>query len=222
MRQIRRHQLVEATLELIHEHGVAGASVSQIGARAGLANGMVHHYFADKDALLEATLRELNKRNNSQIFERLRRATTPVARVLAFIDGNISAISLTPENVAAWLAFWAQVPHSPQLQRIHNVVARRSHSMLFHALAKTMPVDEASAQARAIAIFIDGLWLRAAVDAGGMTPDVARSLAYEFLARQLGRPIDRTPDLPARSRAMAGRGLRSQNKRQKKRRARGV
>jgi TetR/AcrR family transcriptional regulator, transcriptional repressor of bet genes len=190
MKSIRRHQLVEATLELIHEQGVAGTSVSQISARAGLATGMVHHYFADKDALLEATLRELNKRINAQIFERLRRAQTPIERVLAFIDGNVSAISLTPENAAAWLAFWSQVPYSQQLQRIHNVVARRSHSTLFHALARVMPSNEATIHAKAIAIFIDGLWLRASVDAGGLSPESARHLAYEFLTRQLGQPLD--------------------------------
>lgn len=186
---VRRRQLINATLELIREQGVAGASVSQISARAGLANGMVHHYFDDKDALFEATLWELIERISRQIFALLKTAKTPLERVTAFVEGNVSPLSFTPENVAAWLAFWAQVPHSPKLQRIHNIIARRTQAGICRALTKTMPRDEASRHANAITIFVDGLWLRAAVDVDGMTPQVARDLAYEFLSRQLDMPI---------------------------------
>lgn len=190
MQAVRRRQLVNATLELIREGGVAGASVSQISARAGLATGMVHHYFADKDALFEAVLEELVKRIYVEVFALLRRAKTPLDRVIAFVDGNFSAASFTQENVAAWLAFWALVPRSPKLQRIHNVVARRTQSALCYSLAKTMSRAEAAKHAKAITIYVDGLWLRAAVDVGGLTRETARTLAFEFLSLQLGIPVD--------------------------------
>lgn len=189
MKAVRRRQLVNATLELIREDGVAGASVSQISARAGLATGMVHHYFADKDALFEAVLEELVKRIYAEVLALLSRAKTPLDRVIAFVEGNLSAVSFTQENVAAWLAFWALVPHSPKLKRIHNVVARRTESAMRHALAKTMCRTQAATHAKAITIYIDGLWLRAAVDAGGLSREAARTLAYEFLSHQLGIPV---------------------------------
>jgi len=190
MQEIRRKQLVEATLTLIGEQGMAGTSMAQVSARSGLANGIVHHYFADKNALLEATLRTLNKRINAEIFARLRTAATPAERVLAFVDGNVSALNLTRDNVAAWLAFWAQVPQSPQLQRIQNVVARRSHSLLFHALAKSMDKATAHSKAQMVAIFIDGLWLRAAVDCSPGSLEDSRRLAYQFLNNVLGYELE--------------------------------
>ncbi|WP_223531826.1 transcriptional regulator BetI [Pseudomonas sp. BF-R-30] len=190
MQEIRRKQLVEATLTLIGEQGMAGTSMAQVSARAGLANGIVHHYFSDKNALLEATLRELNKRINAEIFARLRMSATPAERVLAFVDGNVSALNLTRDNVAAWLAFWAQVPQSPKLQRVQNIVARRSHSLLFHALSKSMNKATAHSKAQMIAIFIDGLWLRAAVDCNPDTIDDSRRLAYEFLNNVLGYDLE--------------------------------
>jgi len=190
MKSVRRGQLVNATLQLIHRHGVAGTSVAQISARAGLATGMVHHYFIDKDALFKAALEELVKRVHTQVFELLRQAKTPLERVVMFVEGNLTPLSFTEENVAAWLAFWALVPHLPQLQRLHNIVTRQSQSKLFHALVETMPRDEARQHARAITIFIDGVWLRAAVDLGGMTRQVARNFAHEFLSRQLRVPIE--------------------------------
>jgi TetR/AcrR family transcriptional repressor of bet genes len=186
MEEVRRRQLVNATLELIREGGVAGASVSQISARAGLANGMVHHYFTDKDALFEAALEELVKRIYVEVFALLKLAKTPLDRVIAFVEGNLSEASFTPENVAGWLAFWALVPHSPTLQRIHNIVARRTQSAMTHAISKLMNRAQAAQRAKAITIYIDGLWLRAAVDVGGLTRDDARALAYDFLSQQLG------------------------------------
>jgi TetR/AcrR family transcriptional regulator, transcriptional repressor of bet genes len=190
MESVRRRQLVNATLQLIHKRGVAGTSVAQISARAGLATGMVHHYFEDKDALFKATLEELVKRIHTQVYELLKEAKTPLERMVMFVEGNLTPLSFTEENVAAWLAFWALVPHSPPLQRLHNIVTRQTQSELFQALVENMSRDEARQHAQAITIFVDGLWLRAAVDAGGMTRQVARNFAHEFLSHQLRVPIE--------------------------------
>jgi TetR/AcrR family transcriptional regulator, transcriptional repressor of bet genes len=135
-------------------------------------------------------LEELVKRIHTQVFELLRQAKTPLERVVMFVEGNLTPLSFTEENVAAWLAFWALVPHSPQLARLHNTVNRQTQSELFRALVETMPPDEARQRAQAITIFIDGVWLRAAVDVGGMTRQVARNLAHEFLSHQLRVPIE--------------------------------
>jgi TetR/AcrR family transcriptional regulator, transcriptional repressor of bet genes len=190
METVRRRQLVNATLRLIHRRGVAGTSVAQISARAGLATGMVHHYFADKDALFKAALEELVKRIHTQVFELLKQAKTPLERVVTFVEGNLTPLSFTEENVAAWLAFWALVPHSPPLRRLNNIVTRQTQATLFHALIEIMPRDAAREHARAITIFLDGLWLRAAVDVGGMTREAARNFAHEFLSRQLNVPLE--------------------------------
>jgi TetR/AcrR family transcriptional repressor of bet genes len=59
MRPIRRKQLVAAAIATIHQHGFASATVARIARTAGVSSGIVHHYFADKDELLFATIWEL-------------------------------------------------------------------------------------------------------------------------------------------------------------------
>jgi TetR/AcrR family transcriptional repressor of bet genes len=59
MGPVRRRQLVEAAIAVIHDEGFAKATVARIARRAGVSTGIVHHYFADKDALLTATMRSL-------------------------------------------------------------------------------------------------------------------------------------------------------------------
>ena len=65
MEEIRRRQLIEATIASIHEVGLAESSLSRISARAGVSTGIVHHYFEDKAELLESTLRQLGTRLRS-------------------------------------------------------------------------------------------------------------------------------------------------------------
>lgn len=52
----RRGQLVAVALELFVERGVENVSVAEVAARAGVANGLVYHYFSTKDELLMAVL----------------------------------------------------------------------------------------------------------------------------------------------------------------------
>ncbi|MCW2856722.1 MAG: TetR family transcriptional regulator [Marmoricola sp.] len=45
--------MLQATAELVVERGVEGASLAEIGRRAGYSHSLVHHRFGSKDALIE-------------------------------------------------------------------------------------------------------------------------------------------------------------------------
>lgn len=210
MRAVRRSQLVNAAVDLIEEHGIAGTSVSLISAKAGLATGMVHHYFADKHELLEATLWELVRRHARQIYAQLAKARTPTGRVLAFVDANLSPASLTPKTVSVWLSFWGQVPHNRRFARIYSIIARRTQSALARTLSECMSREDAVRNAKVIVLFLDGLWLRAAIDPEGMTPEVARQTAHGFLRRQLGASFKLPVASPQGRRSSEGAAKKSE------------
>ncbi|WP_226364556.1 MULTISPECIES: TetR/AcrR family transcriptional regulator [unclassified Pseudonocardia] len=50
----RRAALLDATHELVVEHGVGGTSIDRVAARAGVSKGAVYHHFASKDELVAA------------------------------------------------------------------------------------------------------------------------------------------------------------------------
>ena len=184
MEEIRRRQLIEATIASIHEVGFAESSLSRISAKAGVSTGIVHHYFEDKAELLESTLRSLGTKLRLGVVRKLRAARTPVERLLAVIDGNIGTEQFTPEGVSAWLAFWAQVPTSPRLARIQNVIISRLRDNLVHAL-QVMGRKDAEEIARVTEALIDGLWLRAALSADGPDSARARRLVLDYLNARL-------------------------------------
>jgi AcrR family transcriptional regulator len=54
-----RDLLIESTLRLIAERGVAGVSVRDVAADAGVNHGLVHRYFGSKDALIRAAVERI-------------------------------------------------------------------------------------------------------------------------------------------------------------------
>jgi AcrR family transcriptional regulator len=52
----RRREILEAALELLAEHGYAGASLRKVAAKIGIAQPSLYHYFASKEELVEQVL----------------------------------------------------------------------------------------------------------------------------------------------------------------------
>jgi TetR/AcrR family transcriptional regulator, transcriptional repressor of bet genes len=193
MEEIRRRQLIEATIASIHAVGFSESSVSRIAAKAGVSAGIVHHYFEDKGDLLEATLRQLGANLSASVVRRLRAAKKPVHRLMAVVDGNLGPELFTPEAVSAWLAFWSQVPTNARLARIQTVIIERLHSNLVHALRPFLREPEVQQVAQDLACLIDGIWLRAALSQRGPEGPDARRAAVQFITHRLNIKIGETP-----------------------------
>ncbi|MGJ0118694.1 TetR/AcrR family transcriptional regulator [Williamsia sp. MIQD14] len=51
-----RERIVTAAAELMLDTGVAGTTMEDVRARAGVSSSQIYHYFADKDALVRAVV----------------------------------------------------------------------------------------------------------------------------------------------------------------------
>jgi len=187
MRPIRRRQLVDAAIETVGEMGFTQAPVSRIAARAGVSPGIVHHYFKDKNDLLEAAMRDMLEQLRQGVVHRLRQARTPEQRLDAIIDGNFASEQFDRSAIAAWLAFWAEAPHNPALARLRRINASRLHSNLRHAVRPLFPGEDPDELASVLAATIDGLWLNAALSPDetdrGKLADSARAFAKRLADR---------------------------------------
>lgn len=185
MEPIRRKQLIDATIASIHAKGFGDTTVKQISAEAGVSAGIIHHYFGGKNELLEATMRKLLTDLRNATVERLRVAKTPKERVEAVIDANFADRLYDLASVTAWLAFWAQVPHSERLRRLQVLNKRRLQSELRYALKQMMSEEDAIHVAFGIDSMMDGLWVSCAVNQGNPTPKQSRELVKDYLNTQL-------------------------------------
>jgi len=185
MEAIRRQQLIEATLQVIHDQGMQATTLGLVSRQAGISPGLVAHYFGDKGQLLAATYLTLVRSLDNEY--RLARAGTSLGlpRVRAIIDANFAASQSDQVIVSSWLSFWATVNHVPALARIQNVVTRRLRSNLIYALSPCLPREEAIPLAEGLGVMIDGLWLRASLRTGGLDIHAARALAHRYLDSEL-------------------------------------
>ncbi|MGO4678346.1 TetR/AcrR family transcriptional regulator [Microbacterium sp. 2MCAF23] len=55
----RRDQIIEATMQALAQHGVAGASLDRIAEAAGMSRGHVRHFVGNRDQLLAETARHV-------------------------------------------------------------------------------------------------------------------------------------------------------------------
>jgi betaine-aldehyde dehydrogenase len=202
---IRRQQLIDATIDTLAEEGFVATTLAEIGSRARVSPGLIAHYFSDKDGLLEATLRNLATRLGRGVSQRLGVARSPRERVQAVIDATLAPEEFEPRTCSVWLAFWGQVIHSERLRRVQRIYQRRMLSNLTHALRRLVPDSEAERIAIGLAAMIDGLWLRATLSSPHETDSrMARAMASSFVDAEIARHatagLTKTP-----ARAIAGR-----------------
>lgn len=178
---VRKPQLTAAMRCLIADGGLENTSLDQIARQAGLARGMMRHYFGSKDALIEETLRTMNREYATVLAAGIEKAEDPIGRLRAFVDESFSPTIFTAENRIVWLVFWSRVPHVPRLRRVHRIITRRTRTYLARIFAGIVPPDTAAAEARALNMMIDGIWLRAALDEGEVTAEAAAAIAHRYL-----------------------------------------
>jgi TetR/AcrR family transcriptional repressor of bet genes len=187
MREIRRAQLIRATMEVINDVGLLHASVAKIGQQAGISPSIINHYFDGKSGLVEATMRSILKDLSMGI--NLRLAKVPkddmMARIAAIVGENFSSQQQDEAVVKTWLAFWAQAMHDPALKRLQRVNEKRLLSYLTFELKRCMPRHKAKMVAASIAALIDGIWLRGALNPQGIDPSLARQVITDYLCLYL-------------------------------------
>jgi TetR/AcrR family transcriptional repressor of bet genes len=190
MAPIRRKQLVEAAISVIHEQGFASATVARIARRAGVSAGMVHHYFESKDDLLFATMRHLLAELRADAVARLARAAGPDQRIRAIIDACFGDEQFDEQVFSAWLALYGNARQSDRLRKILFLYHRRLKSSLMHELRRLVPDLEARRIAEGIGAMIDGLWLRYALTGKPQDPETPRALTRDYLVASLERSFN--------------------------------
>ncbi len=179
MEAIRKRALVDAAIAAIHSAGSLNVTISDIAQRAGVSQGLAHHYFGSKNDLLIAVMRHLLANFGLEAANRLKAAETSRERVSAIISASLGDEQFTPETVAVWLAFYVQAQASPDVQNLLNLYARRLNSNLVHAL-RPLAGDNAARIATGIAALIDGLYIREALGTASIHAVDGKSLVERY------------------------------------------
>jgi len=189
MREVRRAQLIDATLATIGQTGLSNTTLALVARHARISTGIVSHYFGDKNGLLEATMRHVLRDLWQATSQRRRTAPNdPRARLRAVVAANFDIAQVTGPVMKTWLAFWSESMHQPALQRLQRVNTRRLYSNLYTDFARRLPAAGAQRAAQGLAAMIDGLWLRGALSGAPFDIEAALQLAYDYIDLLLDHP----------------------------------
>ena len=187
MPEIRKPQLIKATMEAVNAVGLHKASVVTIASYAGVSPAIINHYFGGKDGLLEATMRSVLQDLADVITQRLNavKSDDVIGRLNAIVDGNFSPEQMDNKVVKTWLTFWCYSMHKPDLYRLQQVNNKRLLSYLRFELKKVVSHKEAAFIAQGVASIIDGIWVRGALSPEGIDANLARALIDDYLKSKL-------------------------------------
>ena len=187
VKDIRRKELIEASMNSIYRHGFAEVTVSQIAQDAQTSTGSIHYYFGGKDALLEATMRHLLARLRNANIRMLAGNTDPEDRLRAIVFANFDQSVMTAQSCRVWTQFWAYAPYHTGLARLQALNISRVRSHLRRELRQLIAPQFVDAIVFAIQTYMDGVWVQAAQSDTEPDLRVIHARTDEFLSNTIKR-----------------------------------
>ncbi|MFC4668305.1 TetR family transcriptional regulator C-terminal domain-containing protein [Seohaeicola nanhaiensis] len=185
-KELRREQLIQATIEVIGRKGYSGTTIADVASAAKLSRGIVNFHFDSKDKLFHATLQSMTEEYNALWRRALAKAgRSPAARLRALVDADFDPALCTPRKISAWFAFMAEARPSA----IYRKISGTRDDQLLDAIRDQCTALMAGSPhgydpdptARAIYALLEGLWLRMMLEAPRFKRDHAHLVALTTL-----------------------------------------
>lgn len=189
-KDVRRQQLIRATLAVIARKGYASLTVADVARAAGLSVGIINFHFDSKDKLLAETLRFLADEYNRNWKSALASAgPQPAAQLKAVLLADFHETIFTSEKIAAWIAFWAETQGRPAYDEICGPAEVERGRVLLgicRSLIAEGNYDHEPRQAmRALEAMLEGLWLGVVSAASRIEPYLSRAEAMAVMMTSL-------------------------------------
>ena len=184
----RRAEVLEATWRVIRSRGLEAATVREIAKEAGVSNGVLAHYFADKNEILvqahrlayDRVFRRVELKVGSDVgIEALR--TTLYAALPMDDDRRVEAI--------IDISYIGRAMNDPKLKAVRKESAATARSWWLSALhaadaaGQLAPGIDLELLADELLVFIDGVSLQAALFPELMPTELQKRLADSLIDR---------------------------------------
>jgi TetR/AcrR family transcriptional repressor of bet genes len=187
-KELRRKQLIDATIRAIGRFGYANATLTQVANEAGLSPGIVNFYFKSKEQLLIATLEQIAEEYSALWQGAINKGkVSPAAGLEAMIEADFLPSVCNFEKVSIWYAFWAEARSN---SAYHDVVLRlegdyfQQTEILCNRIIAEGGYQEIDGReiATGLNAMIDGLWFDCLIDPKAFNRAEAKRVCRTYLA----------------------------------------
>jgi AcrR family transcriptional regulator len=183
---VRRNELIAATMSVISVSGFDGTTVRDIARAAGASVGSVNYYFASKDDLVRAAVAETDARFRTQVRAAVMAAVGFPEKLACVVEFCFPDEAQAGPDWSVFLDFWNQAARHDDYREIFDEAHSEWIEMLTRVLAdgvkdgsfslSASPRDEALG----FAAMIDGLALYTRVTTY-VNSDTARRVAKQYI-----------------------------------------
>jgi AcrR family transcriptional regulator len=172
-----RERLIAAGYTVLSEKGYEATTVKEVARVAGVSPGLFHYYFASKEELLVAVLREAGTRYG-QMMRDLRAAVPADQALEAAVTAARERVTQAPEWYRLRYELFALGLRNPTLQPVLAELLAYIRQMFAQAFQDLTGADEGRSIALAAVVLacFDGLALQQLAQ-----PDVDLAEAYDLL-----------------------------------------
>jgi TetR/AcrR family transcriptional repressor of bet genes len=187
-REVRRRQLIEATIDSIAERGFSGTTLAVVTKGANLSHGLVNFHFKNKETLFSETIRFLAEEHRAQWLETVEKAgSTPLEKLLALIDTNFHPNICNRRKLSVWFAFFGESKYrSIYRDRCAEIDTERMNETerLCRLINEEGAYDRVDPGfvARGLEAFMDGLWLNMLIYPKTFSRSEAKKECIAYLA----------------------------------------
>ena len=193
---VRRKELLDAVWRIIARAGIAAATTREIAREAGVSNGVLSHYFPDKDSLLTAALRS----SYDQFYERTRERTHGLVGLDALRVVVLEALPVDHERVLEaqiGVTFWGLALGNEALIQVQQSEWERFWDLLSDRVAEARTLGELPASAdldgitHELVVLVEGLSAEAVLYPARV-PAVRQIAILDAILDRIRTPADAT------------------------------
>ena len=197
-KEVRRQQLIQATIDSIAKRGFADTTLAHVSKQAGLSQGIVNLHFTNKETLLVETLRYMRDDYRQAWQAALAKAgDTPREQLQALIEVDFQPSLCDRKKLAVWFAFQGEAKSRPTYRQI----CEDEDNLYDDTLASVLQdvIDDggyeglnAQQMADMITALCEGLWLSMLVTPNSMNRQdalkISLTLAAQFFPKHFQAP----------------------------------
>ncbi|MEW9551321.1 TetR/AcrR family transcriptional regulator [Nonomuraea sp. NPDC050783] len=137
----RRREVLSAARRVIVRDGIDAATTRAIAKEAGYSNGVLAHYFADKDEILLSALRQSHQRIRERLARKVAGATGLAALRELLLD-NLPLDAERTQESRLEVSFWSRSLASERLAEVQRTEADELRAAVRELLGRARAAGE--------------------------------------------------------------------------------
>ncbi|WP_170327671.1 transcriptional regulator BetI [Ruegeria arenilitoris] len=191
--EIRKLQIIEATMDVLNDQGFCALKIRDVAHQAGVSAGLVCHYYDTKQGLLLAAIRHAVTSYGEQLDLIAEQDTPPRDKVLALVRMALAPEQSNKRLSSVWLTLYCLAGSDAEYHQELLRYQQQNLDVVRSAIAPLYSDDEAGHIARMIVALIDGVWLQHATRVEPVDLNAAQNLVATLTEQALSaRQSDKT------------------------------